>query len=397
MAKPPTVTRKLRQPAKKTTKLSPAPRSVAAAKLIDVKHIGDEILDWSTVIDVQKAIQQNLHHYNYFYDQKDAFKWGYAWIKKNYSKADQEAYAACDEWRVNTTFGGLAKMHMDGAPFPERNMTWLKTRAQELIEAGRANLKAAESKSSGVKMPTVTIRGKIGDFIGNIEEAIDLYHDPKAPLDIKSYSVYSELKKINAPKSIAQATYNFYLPLYAEIEELVTKKTPDLVEAYKKNMPKIADQKKYMEFLKQLLDDCMSYMNAHAATKIRKPRARKAIPTEKLVEKMKYQKDSAEFKLTSVNPANIIGAGEVYLFNTKYRTLTRLIAETDAGLSVKGTTIVNIKEPVQKKTLRKPEDVIPQLQSTKARAGKVFDEIKTKAGAGAGRVNEETIILKVFK
>lgn len=399
MAKAAAASKKLAPKKKKEVKPLP-PRSSAAAKLIDAKHIGEEILDWSKVTEVDKAVYQNLKHYNYFYDHKDAFKWGLVWIKKNFTKPDQDAYMACDEWRVNTTFGGLAKMQLAGAPLTEKNLAFLQTRANELIENGKKNLAAkAQVKAAEpvVKVPVNTAQDKISEFIANVEGVIDEYHYKTVIFDAENYSVYNELKKAEATKALAQAVYDYYLPIFSEIEELVTKKTPDLVEGYRNHMPKIADQKKYMAFLKQILDDVQSYLNAKTATKVRKPRVKKAVPVEKIVGKVQYQKESLEFKLGSVDPANIVGAAEVFLFNTKYRTLTRLVAKSVDGMSIKGTTVINVQEEIVKKTLRKPEEVLPQLQSTRARASKVFVDLKTKPSAGNARINEETIILKVFK
>ena len=377
-------------------------RTSAASKLVDVRHIGDEITNWSAVVesDIERAIYQNLKHYNYFYDNKDANKWGAAWIAKNFTKPDQVAYAACDEWRVNTTFGGLCKMHMAGAPLSERNIEWLKTRAKELIANGYRNRSNKKEQVVVEKKPIRdSAKNKVSDFIAAIEEVIDQYHDEKVLVDAENYSVYNELKKIEATKQLAQSVYAYYLPIYEEIEELVTQKTPELVEGYKKHMPKLADQKKYLTFLKQILDDVNSFMNAKTAAKVRKPREKKKVPIEKLIANVKYQKESLEFKVTSVDPVNLVGATEAFLFNTKYRTLTRMVAMAQDGFSIKGTTVMNVREAeCLKKTLRKPEDVLPQIcQATKARVSRIFVDLKTKESVANTRLNEDTIILKVFK
>ena len=387
---------------KKKPEAKPTPqRKSGAAKLLEEKHIGAEITDFTQVEDIEKAVYQNLRHYNYFYDHKDAFKWAEAWIKVHRTK-DLADFKAAEEWRINTAVGGVCKMLSMGAVFTEKRMTWLNGKLQEAINAGRANRAIeASMKTMPVKTAAEILTEKTRNFIADVEAVIDDYNDPKIWVDGENYSVYNELKKINAPKPLAKKVYDYYKPLYDEIEELVTKKTPDLIEGYK-HLKTVKDKKDYLAFIKGIIDDCQKFLNASTAAKVRavrQPRAKKKVPVEKLVAKVKYRKESSEHKLTSVDPVNVVGATEVYLFNTKYRQLVHLVAASADGFSIKGTTITNLREEeCLKKTLRKPEDVLTEIgKTTKARVSKVFVDIKTKAAVANGRLNEETIILKVFK
>lgn len=390
---------------KKKPELKPMPqRKSGAAKILEEKHIGAEITNWALVKpeDMDRAVYQCLRNYGYFYDHKEAFKWGEAWVKKNMTAADLANYKHADDWRVNTTLGGLCKMHMAGAPLEEKYMKRIHNGIAEAIEAGKTNCQAkALVSAKPAKTSADILAEKIHDFIAEVEGVLDEYHDDTVVFDAEKYSVYNELKKINAPKPLAQKVYDYYKPLYEEIEELVTKKTPDLVEGYR-HLKTAKDKKDYLAFIKNIVDDCQKFLNAATAAKVRaprQPRAKKKVPVEKLVARVKYQKESAEYKLTSVDPANIIGATEVYLFNTKYRHLVQLVAASVDGFSIKGTTITNLREEAcLKKTLRKPEDVLTEIgKTTKARVNKVFLDIKTKAAAANGRLNEEMIILKIFK
>lgn len=390
---------------KKKPELKPVPqRKSNAARILEEKHIGVETVNWVNVPDelIEMKVYTNLRIYNYFHDHKDAFKWAEAWVKKNRGQ-DLNDFKAADDWRVNTTLGGLCKMHTDGAPFNEKRMAWINAGIDAAVNAGKAKrMTEASTSSKPVKTAAGILADKIHDFIAEVELVIDEYHDPSVIFDAPNYSVYNELKKINAPKPLAQKVYDYYKPLYDEVEELVTKKTPDLVEAYQHSLKTAKDKKDYLAFIKNIIDDCQKFLNAATAAKVRKPRqprAKKKVPVEKLVAKVKYQKDSSEYKLTSVDPAAIVGATEVYLFNTKYRHLVQLVASSVDGFSIKGTTITNFREESSsKKTLRKPEEVLTQVGgATKARAAKLFLDLKTKASPANGRLNEETIILKVYR
>jgi hypothetical protein len=122
------------------------------------------------------------------------------------------------------------------------------------------------------------------------------------------------------------------------------------------------------------------------------------VSADQQVSKVSYLKDSAEFKLTSIGPANIVGASEVYLFNSKYRTLSRLVSSAREGFTIKGTTIQGVDIAASgKKKLRKPEEFFKTAGTTKAKINKAFTDIKTKPAEANGRINGETLIYKAFK
>jgi hypothetical protein len=131
---------------------------------------------------------------------------------------------------------------------------------------------------------------------------------------------------------------------------------------------------------------------------VRKPRKIRVAPAEKIVARMKFQKEDTSLKIVSIDPAKIIGARELWVFNTKYNILAHYVAETDAGLSVKGTTLQNVSDSSKQKKLRKPEQMLPGvLQGTSKAAERSFAGIKTKEGNPNGRINEFTVILRAIK
>jgi len=110
-----------------------------------------------------------------------------------------------------------------------------------------------------------------------------------------------------------------------------------------------------------------------------------------------YQKECAEYKISSTSPAYIVGANEVYLFNTRTRVIKYLVASKRDGFTIKGTTVKDYDADLSfKKTLRKPEEMIKSInKSTKLRALKALKALKTKQNATDGRINADTIILKI--
>ena len=132
--------------------------------------------------------------------------------------------------------------------------------------------------------------------------------------------------------------------------------------------------------------------------KVRKPRKPRAVSVEKKLKNLKYQKENNEFKIASINPEKIIGAQELWTFNTKYKIVTVLRALDRGGLQVKGTSIIGYDEAtsMSKGTGRKPEVVLDKLQNGgKIVLKKLMGELKTDK-ALQYRINENTILMKVI-
>jgi hypothetical protein len=118
-----------------------------------------------------------------------------------------------------------------------------------------------------------------------------------------------------------------------------------------------------------------------------------------LVTKVKVCDEFKELGIKSVPATSIVGASQLWVYNTKTRKLGVYNAEDAGGLSVKGSSIINFaeKKSVQKK-LRKPEQMIPNVLN----GGKVFlrnaiENIRAVESPLTGRLNVDTILLKVTK
>jgi hypothetical protein len=151
--------------------------------------------------------------------------------------------------------------------------------------------------------------------------------------------------------------------------------------------------KKLIAIVKSISDACAQ--QAVTAKAARKPRARKEKPPAVLAAKMKYMKEFPELKLKSELPSKIVGASEVWIYNTKYKKVQ--VYRSLGALSIKGTTILNYDVATSgAKTMRKPELVTGFMGMTKRTLAGEFKALKTKESAVNGRVNEDCIILRVF-
>ena len=115
--------------------------------------------------------------------------------------------------------------------------------------------------------------------------------------------------------------------------------------------------------------------------------------------KLKYQEHDTTYNIKSVKPHEIIGCSQLWLFNTKYRTLSVINALGNNGLTVKGSTVYSFDEKTSiVKKLRKPESVLTEVMSGgKISLRKVMDNIKCKPKIATGRINNDTILLRAIK
>ena len=241
------------------------------------------------------------------------------------------------------------------------------------------------------KSPTDIIKERTSDFIGGVEEKLDYW------IDNESYSVFDELKKIDAPYIMAKKVNDFYSPLQTELNELVNDRTSDLLENYSHLSSK--DQRRYLEFVSNIVSDTNKYMSTKkAARAVRKPKVRTA---DKQVSKMKYLKESSEFKIASINPLLVVGSQRLFTFNVKYKKLTELVSNSTKGFEVSGSTIKNVDYDESREiTLRHPTRpgglMLEVLSKTKKQIDAYWNQQSTKTQKTNGRINDNTILLRVM-
>jgi hypothetical protein len=138
----------------------------------------------------------------------------------------------------------------------------------------------------------------------------------------------------------------------------------------------------------------------------RKLRKKKPISKDKLVSKLQYSKEDTKYNLKSIDPKDIITAEQLWVFNTKTRKLGIYVASVldprglnreGTGLSVKGTSVQGFDpEKSVQKTLRKPEEQLSEfMKCGPVKSKTFFSEIKSMEIALTGRINPDTILLKV--
>ena len=202
------------------------------------------------------------------------------------------------------------------------------------------------------------------------------------------------LKGKGAKAAHARIIRDFYARDLAELLELASGNADEqLREGYKHRSRK--QIKNFIAFLQEIESACNMLMQEAKVNK--KPRKVKAVSKDKVVSKLKYKKTDEPLKLVSINPADIIGAKELWIYNTKTRKLGKYVAADFHDLGVKGTTITGFSETQSIcKTIRKPEEKLKEFKSAgKVALRKFLEDINATDTRMNGRINEETILLKV--
>ena len=328
------------------------------------------------------------------------------WMSGNgYTKDQIKAFKDTKDNRCGTTMGAIAANLLRGMPtvradFNEGRNTaeWLNKAIKAVIEEGKNDEVETEDTVTEVKItaqPTIQERVKEAamKMTGEIEDAIESFQSDPETFDPKAFKLLNLLRGRQVKAAHARIIKEMYSRNYHELVEAVTTKDEQLKEAYA-HLSK-ANIKKITLFYNEILSACD--MLAQEAKVNKKPRAKKPTDKSKIVAKMKYLKQDDKLKIVSINPEDIIGAKELWVFNVKTRKLGKYVTTEFSELNIKGTTITGFNENTSvQKTLRKPEEQLKEFKTAgKVVLRKFLDDIKAVDIKLNGRINEDTILLKV--
>lgn len=347
-------------------------------------------------------LRKSFRYYNYYYGQKDLKKYVVAWLRQHegdtgvhvLDKTTIDQYARSADQLTPFTVCALIKAHERGMPLRDKHVEYILDAVKRvlLLKADEAEEEKKVDAKPQVKIPTIQDRmNEVGKkhilYFEVLEDALFAGEtvDPKA---------YEYLVKNSVPQALISKISSVFEPRHAEVKEARQGECEQLKEAY--SHMKAADYKRYDAFYEKLFQDLAAYNQTKKATKkaaVRKPPAK-----EKLVKSLKYLKQDTALKIVSVNPVDIIGAEVLWVYNVKNRKIGKYVAEDVGGaLGIKGTTIVGFDaNKSTQKTLRKPEEQIKQfLAAGKIDLRKFLENIKTTEIKLNGRINADTILLKI--
>lgn len=349
----------------------------------------------------------SMEYYRMEHSGKDLKPKVINWMSQNgYTKDQIKAFKDTKDNRCNVTMGAIAANLLRGMPpvradFNEGRNTaqWLGAAIAKVVEEGKNDEQEVEEGQAEVKsdayVPSIQerLRETAWRMTEELEDALEEFHKDPEAFDPKAFKVLNLLRGKQVKAAHARVIRDFYVRQHDEYVELQEGKCDQLKEGYR-HLSK-GQVKKITTFYAEILSACDMLMQEAKVN--RKPRAKKPTDKAKLVAKMKYLKQDDKMKLVSINPVDIIGAKELWVFNTKTRKLGRYSAGEFNELSIKGTSITGFDEikSVQK-TLRKPEEQLKEFKAAgKVALRKFLEDIKAVDIKLNGRINEDTVLLKV--
>jgi len=421
---------------RKKSKIKAAPRVKRGGKLV-----GPSFEGWETWTgEAFSRFQRNAHMFYYEnWKYNDLLPSVWVWMANNgYSKEQiKHAKAAPGARAISNTTAICSKLIEDGCPDynEEYNKYWLsckgtsgevkplsqyiKKDVEEAIEAGSQVVEETNKETVKEKTPQPTIQERITEQAIAASSEIDEWLDTSSDSNFnpKEFNIKAHLLKNKVTQAHARKIIAFYqeeikdyqdllnLPTAAQIKKM-SEQEQDFIEQLKEGYSHLtkATIKKTLEAYQNVIDDCnMIIDSAKATRKIRKPKQRSAT---KVIEKLKYKKQDDKYNLVSINPVEIVGASELWVFNCKTRKLGKYVASNvdpkglardGSGLSVKGTTIIGFDENLSvQKTLRKPDIQLKEFKAAgKVALRKFLDEVNAVDTKLNGRINLDTVLLKV--
>ena len=275
-----------------------------------------------------------------------------------------------------------------------------------------------------IKKPTIQerIASRVNEILDPVEVWLDRYNNNPDRFNPETLKLVPLFKKEKVGGVHARKIQERFEEPYKEFKELLDLRKKNLkfnelddeedfdsddrqlLEAYED----VSDEtiKKGIQAYDNIFEAC-DYMISIANAN-RKPRKKKEKSPEQLVAKMQYKKEDTKLELKSIDPAEIIYAEELWVYNTKTRKLGHYVARTldprglnrpGTGLMVKGTSIKGFNEEASvQKTLRKPEKQLEEFtNSGPKKVLEFYDAIKTMGIKLNGRINTEVLLLRAVR
>lgn len=332
-----------------------------------------------------------LNWYSQEKDKKDAKSYLKDYVAKNYTKADAKIFEKIPDSKINVTFGWISRLiNNQAVKLNDQDYTKFVSYVNNLLNA----LKEVPEEVEDDKPTRPTVRDnmleKVNEYLGELEGAVDDFFTAGKELDL-----YNDLRAKTVPQ-----------PYCPYIKEWIKKKAAEYIFVYETSDPYFKEaysnitKRKLTQIIKligQWSEDIDRYTQFKKAN--RKPRIKKAKPPSVQVAKLKFKVEDTDIGVKSIHPADIIGASQVWIYNTKYKKLACYRTESSLGIQVKGTTLQNYDpESSEQKTLRKPKETLKAvLEAGKIPLRKILSELSTKESTANGRINEDCIILRAVK
>ena len=375
------------------------------AKSIKKKKIRSAPKIGLNAVPFEKGFNYTLNYFHLEIDRKEYGGILKTYIKNNYNKTQVSQMFANPDWKFQTyshltctAYWINTKQNIHCKKYTQENIdnyiNGLSEYCNVLMEEGKPllkekKLKAVESKNVISLSPQQRLQNKISDTI--MQDLLELEDEWIEGKDT-TLDVYNQFKLHGLGGSATLPVRTVIEGWLLDYEDAYHKRCEQAIEGY--SHLKRPELNRRIKECNNMLDDLDKIKMATKA--LRKVKVKRPISADKQISKINYKKEDNDFKLVSINPVQIIGASILYVFNTKYKSLTEFVTDNPNGLQISGSTIKNFdKENSRTVKLRKPEIFIPiVIGKTQNQINKEWKSLTTKTSSANGRINNETILLR---
>lgn len=261
------------------------------------------------------------------------------------------------------------------------------------VETGKKKEAEKAQAAAQRKVNVTPIRRELDIFINAVDESVDKLQVGQKPMSIESLSASCKLNKLES-----EAVYQEYSPILEEYKELQRVRKlrqrndwdEQLIEGYSHIKKSAMD--KLIVWMEELLQTMITQQKRKTPVRRKKPQ-----DPRKVVARLRYLQANKDFNIASVNPVDILGSSEVWVYDVKRKRLGLYASKGEGGLSVKGTSITGYDTELSyEKTLRKPDEQLKVIMSKSKKAiHEVVGKIRGKQMKVKTRINPNMLLLKV--
>ena len=351
-------------------------------------------------IPVDKGFNAVKDYFHLQVDKKDCISQVKTWVKKNFPQpakyilANPEYHfsmthhAATAFWYNNDLYknndadGNTAKEFLNN----------LFDKMIPLIEKGKVIYEEKQKANNIVSIsPAVKLMRKINNTI--MQELLDL-EDKWIDGDDATINIYDRFKYHGLTNTAISHVKPMIEGWLLDYEDAYHKRCEQAVEGYSHLKRSTLNHR--IKVCKAMLEDLERIRSATKATRNVKVKRPKSV--DKQVARVQYKKEDNDFKIVSINPIQIPTKTRLYAFNTKSKMVIEYVTESVNGFEISGSTIKNFSKGLSRTIcLRKPLDFLPiVLQKTPKQIDAAWQTLKTKTKVPNGRINKDTILLRVL-
>lgn len=330
------------------------------------------------VNDYNASLSRVINYLNVTYDAKERMNW----IRAHYPKVKFGDHSDLDFKPLSN----LVRLVDNGNELSEKHMKMMQTEVERL-KAKKTEVKVATEGSVATSKMSIQDKmdEKVSEFLGEFAGLVDQY-----TIDKVIPKVEPLVRQMNIRGPMVNKVRTRVTNIMQELAEAIEGQDKQLVEGYSHF------KKTELKRLLGIYESLMQELNQAKVMTVRKTRAVKVKPPAVVAAKVKYQVENLDLHVKSVAPATVVGASELWVFNTKYRILQYYEAIAGQTLTFKGTTLLNFDvEKSYGKTIRKPETL--QALTGKRMYAKFMKETRATEKKVTGRINEECLLLVAFK